>query len=80
MHAGFQRGNLNAGEQLKDLCVRRYRFRDVDKPSAYLAARRPLGSGRPSDIKNTKICCEFFGILFRSSDRRTLYDKWQSLR
>jgi hypothetical protein len=30
------------------LCVRRYRFRGVDKASAYLAARRPRGSRRPS--------------------------------
>jgi len=57
------------------LCVIRYRFSGVDKASAFLAARRPRGSGRPSDVQNTKICCEFFGILFHSSDRRIFL--WQ---
>lgn len=70
MRAEFQRGNMNAGEQLKDCALYDIGLVVLDKASAYLVARRFRGSGRSSDVQNTKICCEFIGILFSSSDRR----------
>ena len=36
-------------------------------------ARPPVGQESPSDVQNTKICCGFFGIGFRFSDRRKYF-------